>query len=221
MNQIIIVLFLAISATVLFSVNNILIGRGLQKDKIAEGIFITIIFSTLIIFVFSLLSGELIHIFDMDSKVWLLFIVTGILNFIFARTFNYTGIALLGPSRNSAIVSSQILFSAFFAFAFLGENIDLFTFIGIVLSYFGITMFSFSKETKKSGVSYRGLIYAFLTAFFVSISLILIREATLLSNLPIDGALISYLTALICFFPIACFKQITSKSTYSKKMPVY
>ena len=211
---------LAVSAAILFAVNNILIGRGLQTDKIAEGIFITIIFSTTIIFIFAVLTGEFNNILTMNTNALLLFIVTGILNFILARTFNYTGIALLGPSRNSAIVSSQILFAAFFAFAFLNEAIDLYVFIGIILSFAGIIMVSLSQETKR-GFSYLGILFAFLTAFFVSISVILIREANLLTDLPIDGALISYLTALICYFPFATYKHVTTTKSFRNKMPQF
>ena len=208
-------LFLSITATTLFALNNIFVGRGLKTEKLTEGIFITLLFSTIIIFVFALITGEFSQILTLNAEAWVLYIGTGIVNFVFGRTFNYTGITLLGPSRASAIVSTQILFAVFFAFIFLAENIDLMILMGSIFAFIGIVIVSLSQESTKT-FNIKGFLYDMLTALFVGKDIILVKGADLLSNLPIDGALISYVTALIIYTPGTIFKHVHSTSKYLK-----
>lgn len=217
MSQLVIGFFLSITATILFAVTNILIGRSLQKDKLIEGIFITIIFSTIIIFIFAFVSGELSQISSLSPIIWLLYIATGLLNFALARTFNYSGIAFLGPSRNSAIVSTRILFASFFAMVFIGEQLNVISFVGVIFAFTGVVLVSLSQE---SNTEFRkiGLIFPLMTAIFVGIAVVLIRSADVQSNLPIDGVLIAYLTASILYLPAVSYKQLTSTTIYSFKM---
>lgn len=207
---------LSIIAVILFAIVNILIGRSLRSEKLIEGIYITIIFSTIIIFIVAILTGEIFQIFTLNPVVWILFIFTGIFNFLIARSLNYTGITYLGPSRNAAILSTRVLFASFFAFIFLGEGLTIPVFIGVFLAFIGIVLVSLSQESKNTFKAI-GLIFPFLTAFFVGLAVILIRQADLLSNLPIDGVFIAYLTASLFYTPGAVFKQIRSKTLYSRK----
>ena len=218
MSQLLIGFFLGIIATFFFALNNIVIARGLKTEKLFEGIFVTLIFSSLIIFVFSLLTGEFFQIFTLSPIAWLLFIATGLINFVLARTFNYTGIALIGPSRNSAIVSTQILFAAVFGFVFLAEKLDLYTGIGVILAFIGIFIVSMSQKKQNKEFNFRGILYALFTAFLVGIAIIIIKEADNVSNLPIDGALISYCTAVLVYAPVASIKEIKSTNKFTKNI---
>ena len=155
------------------------------------------------------------QILTLTPLIWLLYIATGIFNFLIARTFNYTGITYLGPSRNASIVSTRILFAAFFALIFIGEFLTIPVLLGTLLAFIGIVLVTRSQETQQEFMKI-GLIFPFLTAFFVGLAVILIREADLLSNLPVDGVLIAYVTASILYTPGAMYKQIRSKSSFSK-----
>ena len=216
MSQLFIGFFLSVLSVILFAIVNILVGRSLSSDKLVEGIYITIIFSTLIIFVFTILTGELFQIFSLSIVVWILFMITGILNFLIARSFNYTGINYLGPSRNAAIISTRIFFAAFFAFLFLGETLTIPILIGVSMAFIGVVLVSLSQESKHAFFKI-GLIFPILTALFVGLAVIVIRQADLLSNLPVDGVFIAYLTASLFYTPGAIYRQIHSKSMYSRK----
>lgn len=207
---------LSVLSVILFAIVNILIGRSLSSDKLIEGIYITIIFSTLIIFVFTIITGELFQILTLSPYIWLLFIITGILNFLIARTFNYTGINFIGPSRNAAILSTRVFFAAFFAFLFLGEALTIPILIGVALAFIGIFLVSLSQESKNTFKKI-GLIFPFLTAFFVGVAVIVIRQADILSNLPVDGVFIAYLTASFFYTPGAIYRQLKTKTMYSRK----
>lgn len=207
---------LSVLAVILFAIVNILISRSLRTDKLIEGIYITIITSTIIIFIFSILSGQLFQILTLSPIVWVLFIITGFTNFLIARSFNYSGVAFLGPSRNAAIVSTRIFFAAFFGLLFLGEVLTIPILIGVFLAFIGVVLVSLSQESHHEFKKI-GIIFPFLTAFFVGVSVIIIRYADLQSNLPIDGVLIAYITASIFYTPGAFYKQIKSKTLYSHK----
>ena len=218
MSQLFIGFLLSVLAVIFFAIVNILVGRSLSSDKLVEGIYITIIFSTLIIFVFTILTGELFQIFSLSIVVWILFMITGILNFLIARTFNYTGINFLGPSRNAAIVSTRIFFAAFFAFLFLGETLTIPIIIGVSMAFIGVFLVSLSQASKNGHIFKKiGLIFPFLTALFVGLAVIVIRQADILSNLPIDGVFIAYLTATFFYTPGAIYRQVKSKTMYSRK----
>ena len=209
-------LSLTIIAMILFAFVNILVARSIRHDKLIEGIYVTIIFSTIIILVSAIVTGQIFQIFSLPPKVWFLYMLTGIFNFLLARSFNYTGISFLGPSRNSAIVATRILFATIFSILLLNESFNVFVLIGVFLAFIGVVMVSLSQDTKAKSFSYVGLIFALSTAFFVGISVVLIREADLISNLSVDGVLIAYLTASILYTPGAIYKQIKSKTLYTR-----
>lgn len=218
MNDILIGLILSVIAMIFFALVNILVSRSLRPDKLLEGIYVTIISSTFIIFIISLISGQLFQIGTLSPEVWILYILTGIFNFLLARSFNYTGITHLGPSRNAAIVATRILFATFFSVLLLSEAVNVFVFIGVFLAFIGVVLVSLSQNHSQKPFSFIGLGFALLTAFFVGLSVVLIRKADLLSDLPIDGVLIAYITASILYTPIAFHRQFTSKTLYSRKM---
>lgn len=218
MNNLLIGILLSLLAMILFALVNILISRSLRPDKLIEGIYITLISSSFIIFFLSVFSGEIFLITTLNPEIWFLYILTGIFNFLIARSFNYTGITYLGPSRNSAVVATRILFAAFFSVIFLSEVLNIYVIIGVFLAFIGVVLVSLSQENKKKGFSYKGLMFATLTAVFVGISVVIIRQADLMSNLPIDGALIAYVTASILYTPMAIYKQFNSKSLYTRNM---
>lgn len=218
MNQLLLGIILSIIATILFAFVNILIARSIRHDKLIEGIYITIIFSTIIILVSAIISGQIFQISTLSPTVWGLYILTGIFNFLLARTFNYTGISFLGPSRNSAIVATRILFATFFSFLLLDESLNFYVLIGVFMAFIGVVLVSLSQDKSQKSFSYTGLTFALLTAFFVGISVVLIREADMLSSLSVDGVLIAYLTASILYTPGAIYRQLKSKDFYSKNM---
>lgn len=209
-------LTLSIIATLFFGANFITIGRGLHTDKLTEGIFITLVISTLTIFFGTILSGEFNFLTSLNPESYVLYMGAGFFNFVLGRTFNYSGITLIGPSRTSAIISSQVLFSVFFASLFLAETIDLLLLIGVFLAFIGISLVSLSQESNNKFVL-RGVTFALIAAVSIGLAFVMIRMANLQSGKPIDGALISYITATFCYIPFVIKRKIKSKLKYSTK----
>lgn len=182
------------------------VTRGLTKHNMSPGVFTTILFSSLMIFIVSTVSGEIFHIFTLSLYTSLLFVLAGVLNFILGRMLNYTGMVILGPSRGSSVTSSQSLFAVFFGVLLIAEPLTLLAGAGVILAFFGTVLVTTGNSHGKK-LDSRGLLFSLLAAIFVGLSVVVIRAATLTSSLPIDGALISYLTAAVFYFTLNLVRQ--------------
>lgn len=199
MNDLVYGLVLSIVSAFLFSISNMFVSRGMSLQHVSGGVLATILFSSLMIFIVSLATGEFFHIGSIGLYPTLLYMFAGALNFILGRGLNYTGMVLLGPSRGSTITSSQSLFAVFFGVLLIAEPLTLIGAAGVVLSFFGTIMVTTGNAHGKK-LNSRGLLFSLSAAIFVGLSVVVIRAANLLSPLPVDGALVSYLTAALFYF---------------------
>ncbi len=191
-------LVLSVFSGFMFAVSNMFVSRGMTTKDISSSVFTTVLFSTLMIFVSAVLTGEFMHIGSMPVYSAFLFAGAGILNFILGRMLNYTAMVILGPSRGSSITSSQSLFAVLFGILLIQEPLTLVAAVGVVLAFFGTVLVTTGNDRGRK-LDSRGLVFALVAAIFVGLSVVVIRAANLITPLPIDGALISYLTAS-CFY---------------------
>ncbi len=210
MSDLILGLFLSIFSAFFFAVSNMFIIRGMKTEHMSAGVLTTILFSSLVIFVVSVATGQFFVIMHIGTYPALLFMLAGALNFVLGRGLNYAGMVLLGPSRGSSITSSQSLFAVFFGMLLIAEPLTLFAAIGVVLAFFGTVLVTTGNNRGKK-LDTRGLVYALLAAIFVGLSVPVIRAADLISPLPVDGALISYLTAGLFYFLLNLFRTRSIK----------
>lgn len=211
MNDLVLGLALSTLSAFLFAVSNMFVTRGLSRNNISPGVFTTILFSALMIFIVSIVSGELFHIFKLSLYTATLFVFAGVLNFILGRMLNYTGMVILGPSRGSSVTSSQSLFAVFFGVLLIAEPITLLAGVGVILAFFGTVLVTTGNSRGKK-LDSRGLLFSLTAAIFVGLSVVVIRSAILASYLPIDGALISYLTAAVFYFLLNLVRQKSLKN---------
>lgn len=216
MNDIVLGLVLSTASAFLFAVSNMFVTRGMSPHNMSPGVFTTILFSSLMIFIISVASGELFLIFTLSLYTSLLFMFSGVLNFILGRMLNYTGMVILGPSRGSSVTSSQSLFAVFFGVLLIAEPLTLLAVLGVILAFFG-TVFVTTGNSHGEKLDSRGLLFSLSAAIFVGLSVVVIRAATLTSSLPIDGALISYLTAAVFYFILNLVRQKKLRSVVGGK----
>ena len=198
MQDIVLGLVLSTSSAFLFSISNMFVTRGMTTRTMTSGVFTTILFSSAVIFVVSVASGEFFRIGSLPLYSAALFLFAGVLNFVLGRALNYSGMLILGPSRGSVVTSTQSLFAVFFGILLIAEPLTLFGGIGVALVFFGTVLVTIGGDRGRR-LNSRGLLYSILAAIFVGLSVVVIRAADLMTPLPVDGALISYLTAA-CFY---------------------
>ena len=210
---------LSIFSGFMFAVSNMFVTRGMTTRNMPQSVFTTVLFSTLVIFISSVVTGEFFRIGALTAYSALLFSAAGALNFILGRMLNYASLVILGPSRGSAITSSQSLFAVLFGILLISEPLTLIAGVGVILAFFGTVLVTIVND-KKDKLDSRGLFYALTAAIFVGMSVVVIRAANLITPLPVDGALISYLTAACFYFIVNMARTRKLRSVVGGKIPL-
>ena len=126
---------LALASAFAFSVNGILVRRGVAGAgaTAGQGAFITVLLGVPFGLIAVAVTGQLFNFGEIPLGGYLLLAVTGIVHFGVGRYCNYRGVAAIGASRAVTIQAVAIPYSIFMAIFLLDEEITLLMFIGIAL----------------------------------------------------------------------------------------
>ena len=126
---------LALASAFAFSVNGILVRRGVAGAgaTAGQGAFITVLLGVPFGLIAVVVTGQLFNFGEIPLDGYLLLAVAGIVHFGVGRYCNYRGVAAIGASRAVTIQAVAIPYSIFMAIFLLDEEITLLMFIGIAL----------------------------------------------------------------------------------------
>ena len=126
---------LALASAFAFSVNGILVRRGVAGAgaTAGQGAFITVLLGVPFGLIAVAVTGQLFNFGEIPLGGYLLLAVAGIVHFGVGRYCNYRGVAAIGASRAVTIQAVAIPYSIFMAIFLLDEEITLLMFIGIAL----------------------------------------------------------------------------------------
>ena len=126
---------LALASAFAFSVNGILVRRGVAGAgaTAGQGAFITVLLGVPFGLIAVAVTGQLFNFGEIPLGGYLLLAVTGIVHFGVGRYCNYRGVAAIGASRAVTIQAVAIPYSIFMAIFLLDEEITLLMFIAIAL----------------------------------------------------------------------------------------
>lgn len=185
-----------------FAMAHILVNRGLSGMDYFTGVTLNVIVNTLLLWVSLIFFPGL-------SEIWqpanLIFVASGLLVPGFARFFIYKGIARLGASVSSCLISSAPVFAILSAFFFLKERPAPTTLAGALGIVAGIVCLSWRGQTKTWRT--RDLAFPLIAAFFFAIRDNLVRFGLLIVRSPILGAAIAATTSA---FTLGIFYVATS-----------
>ena len=200
-SSLIIGITLSFVSALAFSFSNIFMKKGAIRDNVLSSIFLTMLASEFIVFLSSVVSGELFRIGSISPLALAVYALTGVAGFTVGRTLNYSSIVNVGPSTSSTIVSSRTIFALIFSIFLITDRITPIDIAGDLIVTLGILVVSLDRRSKKTF----SLIYLLLplgAATMIGLSDVLIRISGLLSNLPIDGTLIAYSIGLASYVPM-------------------
>ncbi|WP_217586395.1 DMT family transporter [Lentibacillus saliphilus] len=133
---------LAISSALMFSLNNIMIKKGIAKsnnERSDNGLLITVLMNVIILGVILMIvweiKGEALYF---SKEGVLFFMVAGVCTSGIGRMTLFASISYIGPSKASAIRNTTPIFTAIFALLFLGEVISFWPGIGMMLILWAI-----------------------------------------------------------------------------------
>lgn len=127
---------------------------------------IVIIFSSLIIF----LNNSYVEIFTISNKTWLFLILSGFSTGL-SWILYFKALSIGDVNKIAPIDSSSVVMTIIFSWILLGETFSTRKFLAMLLIFIGVLLMINRKDTK-IGSSKLGLLYAFLSAIFASLSAI-------------------------------------------------
>ncbi len=115
---------LALASSFSFSVNSILIRRGLADAgaTAAQGAFITVLLGVPFGFAAVVVTGQILNFDQVPLNGYLLLAAAGIVHFCIGRYCNYRSIAAFGASRAVTVQAFAVPYSIIMAIVLLGER---------------------------------------------------------------------------------------------------
>ncbi|HWR12167.1 MAG TPA: DMT family transporter [Rectinemataceae bacterium] len=141
---------------------------------------------------------------DATPRTWLYLFLSGIIGFLVSDYFLFNAYILIGSRITVVFQALTPLFTALFAFIFLGERMKPLRLLGMAIVVCGILMVVTSRQRKQKSegkpfsASKKGYIFAFLSAVFQAAGLIFSKTGLGDSN-AIAGTQIRVLTAIVGF----------------------
>lgn len=105
--------------------------------------------------------------------------------------------ALAELSISTIISRTRLVWTALFAFVFLGEHLSLNSYAGILILFIGLAIGTAPHKIKRD----RGMRYAYLSAIFISVTNVLAKEATAVASVAVIVAAMAIPT--VVGYPIA------------------
>jgi drug/metabolite transporter (DMT)-like permease len=127
--------------------------------------------------VFSLIRRGLILPIDASYENWVWLSISGLVGFVFGDLFLFKSYTMIGSRFSMLIMTLVPPITAFFSFIILGERLTLFHYLGMTLTFSGISMAIFSRNGKGEKLSLKlsrkGILYAFGGAVGQALGLVL------------------------------------------------
>ena len=101
-----------------------------------------------------------------SPETWFWLMISGLIGFVFGDLFLFKSYTIIG-SRFSMLVQTLVPpMTAFFGWIILGEKLTFFNYLGMTLTFCGISMAVFSRENKNEKISFKLSPQGFLFALF-------------------------------------------------------
>lgn len=141
---------------------------------------------------------------------WILVIISSILWALVAFT-GFKAYAHLEVSTKSPIGRSKLFFVLLFSVIFLKESLTIEKLIGTILIFVGIIIITYKRKIGFSKLKERGVLLTLLSAFLMSIVLLIDKYATSYFNPGMYSFLVYFLPAIV-LFPFVINKKNEMKS---------
>lgn len=185
---------------------NVLARKGLIGVHPVTGVFIALLVAVPVTALFAVANGDFLRPYNLDPLSLLYLALAGILHFLVARSFTYSSIKIMGPSRVSPIIEGNIIISSALAVILLGEKMTPTLGIGTILVVLGVVAISRSETKKNFGISkqqvFRGVSRALLASAIWGVTPLIIKLGVARVESAIIATLISVFFGLVASLPL-------------------
>lgn len=185
-----------------FSVNSILVRRGVARASPAQGIYITVSMGVPILLFAALVSGQLLRLSELRWTQVGVVALSGIIHFAVGRYCNYRSVQSIGATRSGPTLGLATPYSLLVAIFVLNEDVTWLMGLGIVLLMAGpaIIVERRSQRQTAAGESGQGFtlrqaegyLFGLLAGLSYGTSPLLIRWALKDTGMGIAGSFIAY-----------------------------
>ena len=159
-------IFWAFGTSILASIQVVILSRPLKLIGHLAATILTNVVNFVILFTLGIITYESGQI-SLKGLLW--FGLLGVLAYSLGRYVFYRSLWSLGPPRLTTIVSTAPFYGIILAVLFLGENPNYILVLGTILVVSGVVLVSYER-TEKSFFQ-KGIAWAFLSAFLISLSI--------------------------------------------------
>lgn len=200
--------FLWAGTAVVFSEASKLVGSHFVN---VTRLLLAVIFLSITIFLFGLHKG-----IDLNFNQVFFLSLSGFVGLTLGDTFLFKALEIIGPRLSMLLMSMAPPIAAVLSFIFLGENISIIGWMGIIISTSGVALVTFVDKNKneKFTVNLFGLAMGILAALGQAGGLILAKKGLLAGD--INEFLASFIRMISGFsflFPILIFTKKIKFST--------
>ena len=185
---------------------NVLARKGLIGAHPVTGVFIALLVAVPVTALFAVANGDFLRPYNLDPLSLLYLALAGILHFLVARSFTYSSIKIMGPSRVSPIIEGNIIISSALAVILLGETMTPALGIGTILVVLGVVAISRSETKESAGISkqqiIRGASRALLASAIWGVTPLIIKLGVTRVESAIIATLISVFFGLVASLPV-------------------
>jgi uncharacterized membrane protein len=207
----------ALLSGILWGISPLLLKRGLKYADVSTATLIEQCVSVVFLAGLAVYSGEIVRV-DFTGKAFWAFFLAGAVGASFGKVFYYKGIDKVGASKATSIKNGSPLLTALLAVVFLGEDMNGFIIAGVSLIVLGIASLSGAKATADPDATrLKYLLFPLIAAFCFGINPIFKKIGVDAVALPILGALITQVTALV--FMVAFARLIALRPQW-KRVPI-
>ena len=146
-----------------------------------------------------------------EALPWI--VAFGLVQFGVGRTTAYTSLSIIGASRVSLFISTQVPFAAFFAVAFTGESLHPLVAVGTVAVMAGLLMASGDSMTEGWRTDRRyllGCLSGLMAGAATGASTVLAKQTVNAYDSPLTVAVLGMLAAMVIVVPVTGFIAVRS-----------
>jgi drug/metabolite transporter (DMT)-like permease len=127
--------------------------------------------------VFTLINRGVVFPLDATTENWIWLSLSGLIGFVFGDLFLFKSYTIIGSRFSMLIMTLVPPITALFSFIIIGERLSLLQYMGMIVTFSGISLAIFSRNGKGEKISLklepRGILYAFGGAVGQALGLVL------------------------------------------------
>lgn len=190
-------------------------SRRLGPDTVNHFRLLLAVGMLTLIFMFRQANGLTALIDAPEASQWIWFGTSGIVGLALGDYFGFTAFAILGTRLGSLFTCFAPGAALIFGYLILNEDINLFGFLGILITLAGVMYISLSKEEKATvsdlgfGDLKKGILYGILSALCQGIGLVLSKKGMSAASGqldPVHATWIRMVVASLAIYAVTLFR---------------